>query len=321
MKRASRWAAGILLATMPALNLAAGPDQIPATMPVEARPQAHPRAFIRFVDEGPKGARLEVAQVTYQNPDGVTLRLVSAVHIGEKSYYDALKKDFIGDDAVLYEMVKARNAPPPRPGQHGDHAVTKLQTFLKDKLGLLFQLDAIDYRRPNFVHADLDAETFMNLQEQRGESMASLLLESMSQAMANPAAGQGGDGDLLVLMASPDPARQMRQLLARQMQGIESTLANLGGPNGSVILTERNKRAIEVLGQQLKLGKKRLSLFYGAAHMADLSDRVLAMGFVPVTTQWIMAWDVTIRKDQPSMLQRWFGSPTTRPTTAPSALN
>lgn len=275
--------------------------------------------FLRFVDDGPKGARLEAAEVTYRNKAGVTLRLVSAVHIAEKSYYAALMRGFKNDDAVLYELVKSRGAAPPLKGQHGDSSVTQLQTFLHEKLNLEYQLDEIDYRRPNFVHADLDAETFQELQQQRGESMASLLMQSMTQAMSQPGAG-GGDStaQLLTLVAAPDPERQMKLMLAQEMGDIETTVAGLGGPNGSVILTERNKQAIRVLEQQLKAGRKHLSIFYGAAHMADLSQRVEQLGFAPVETKWQMAWDVTIRADKPSMLQKWFGGAATRPATGPS---
>ena len=34
-----------------------------------------------------------------------------------------------------------------------------------------FQLDGIDYNAGNFVHADLDTETFHRMQEERGESI------------------------------------------------------------------------------------------------------------------------------------------------------
>src|SRR5438132_13552704 len=62
--------------------------------------------FLRFVEDGHSGGRLETAVVTYRNEAGVTVRLVGAVHIGEKSYYEGLNDTFRGDDAVLYELVK-----------------------------------------------------------------------------------------------------------------------------------------------------------------------------------------------------------------------
>jgi hypothetical protein len=274
--------------------------------------------FLRFVEDG-SGSELQAAEVTYCNADGVSVRLVSAVHIGEESYYQSVAKRFEKDDAVLYEMVKPRGMPAPRPGQHSDHAVSQLQRFLKDKLNLAYQLDAIDYTRPNFVHADLDVETFQQLQSERNESMASLMLQSMATALANPPPDAGGDSatQLLTMLAQPDPERQMKLILAQQFDNVEAAAMGLDGPNGSVILSERNKAAIGVLNETIASGKKQIAIFYGAAHMADLARRVEQLGFKPVSTTWYMAWDVTIRKDEPSMLMRWFGT-ATQPTTAPA---
>ena len=39
-----------------------------------------------------------------------------------------------------------------------------------------FQLDDVDYQKKNFVHADLDAETFAKMQEEKGESIVGLML-------------------------------------------------------------------------------------------------------------------------------------------------
>src|SRR5437667_98574 len=71
---------------------------------------------------------------------------------------------------------------PRRPGGariRGAGAIGGLQTMLKNTLELDFQLDAIDYTRPNFVHADLDVETFNALQEKRGESLFGMMLRSI----------------------------------------------------------------------------------------------------------------------------------------------
>jgi len=54
----------------------AEPAKLPATQPAEQQ-------FIRFVEDGKDGGKLETAIVTYKNAGGVTLHLVSAVHIGE----------------------------------------------------------------------------------------------------------------------------------------------------------------------------------------------------------------------------------------------
>jgi len=75
---------------------------------------------------------------------------------------------------------------------------------------------------------------------------------------------------------------------------------------------------MDVLKRTIKSGKKHISIFYGAAHMPDLARRIQAMGFKPVDTVWVKAWDVSIRPDQPSALVRWFGA-ATQPATAPAA--
>lgn len=304
----------VAVLALPVMSLAQTTHPSPTTATTQAAENHN--EFLRFVSDPKTGSQLQAAEVTYRNAAGVTLRLVSAVHIGERAYYHTLAKNFAGDDAVLYEMIKEKGQPIPAPGENGDHAVTGLQQFLRDKLNLAYQLDEIDYRKANFVHADLDLRTFQRLQAARGESMATLLMNSMTQALARGDSGAGGDSasQLIFLIASPDPERQMKLALAQQMQDIEAVAMGLDGPNGSVILSGRNKAAIAVLEEQLKLGKKKLSIFYGAAHMPDLARRVQEMGFTPVSTEWHTAWDVTIRPGQPSMLQKWFGaSPTTEP--------
>jgi hypothetical protein len=71
-----------------------------------------------------------------------------------------------------------------------------------------------------------------------------------------------------------------------------------------VLVTERNKAALKVLSEELGKGKKKIAIFYGAAHMTDMSKRLEAMGFSPVGTRWNVAWDLTIRPDQPSAMER-----------------
>src|SRR5438552_6336952 len=92
--------------------------------------------FLRFVDDNDGGGKLEAAIVTYTNADRVTVHLVSAVHVGEKQYYDDLAKTFGKYDVLLYEMVKPKNAGVPAPGQKSESMVSMFQRALKDLLEL-----------------------------------------------------------------------------------------------------------------------------------------------------------------------------------------
>ena len=287
----------------------------PAATTPAVRQAAMAQGFLRFVDHGAAGGSLETSDVTYRNADGVTVRLVSAVHIGEKSYYDAMAKSFEGDDAVLYELVKPKDAAVPVPGvpRQGGNPIGEVQRFLKDTLNLDFQLDAIDYSARNFVHADMDAETFQKLQEERGETFEMLLLKEVMKAMRGQTPDLAEQGapevdpeqtlrQLIRVITRPDMERQLKLLIARHMVDIEAGAAGFGG-EGSVIVTERNKTAMNVLADTITQGKKRISVFYGAAHMPDFAKRLEAMGFKPVATEWRMAWDLKIRDDQPSAIE------------------
>jgi hypothetical protein len=266
--------------------------------------------FLRFVEEDDGDAVLESAIVTYERKDGVTVHLVAAVHLGEKGYYQGLERAFAGYDALLYELVKGREttagdlrrADRERPGGGSLAAVGLLQRWLRDTLELEFQLEAIDYTRDNFVHADLELERFLELQKERGESLLTLMLRAIKLDLERQARGeevaQVSIIDLMRIFLSKDRAREWKLLLGRQFDDIEARLAGLEGPDGSVILTERNKAAIRVLEETIAGGKKEIGIFYGAAHMKDIEERVRALGFERAREEWRVAWDMRARRPQ-----------------------
>jgi hypothetical protein len=270
---------------------------------------AVPARFMRYVDDGHSGGKFETATVILRNKDGVIIRLVGAVHIGEKSYYQGLNKSFENDDAVLYELVRPKGGGVPQPGQKSDNFINQIQHMMKEVLNLDFQLDDIDYSKPNFVHADMDAETFTKMQEERGETFQQLMLKQLMKAFTkgddNQKPGEQVDPQKVVdgmieMFTRPDMERQIKVAFAKQLDKMEDTALGLDNPNGSVILTERNKVAMKVLENTVASGKRRISIFYGAAHMPDMVTRVKEMGFKPVAVEWTTAWDLTIRPNEPS---------------------
>jgi hypothetical protein len=250
----------------------------------------------------------------------VVVDLVAAVHIADKDFFTALDESFNDYDAVLYEMVASKEllAPTtqgaglrtmradddrpithePSPGRRGGALafVGTMQRFLRDTLKLTFQLEEIDYQRPNFIHADLDAETFARMQSERGESLGGLLMQSMLREMARgDVADQPHLGHLLFALQSPDKDRQLKLLLARQFNKIDDQLAGMEGPKGSVLLTERNKAALRTLKDAMKSGKRTVAIFYGAGHLKGM-EKILTedMGFQQVGPPfWRVAWDMT----------------------------
>jgi hypothetical protein len=271
--------------------------------------------FLRFVPDDSGGGKLQCSVVTYRNADGVTVDLIGAVHIADRPYYQSLNKSFEQYDSLLYEMVKPRDmevgaggAPRQRDGAPAAGRrpralgwVGTMQTFLKDTLDLSFQLEEINYTRPNFVHADLDAETFLEKQAERGESMLTMMLQAMLQEMSReprPAtAAEPGIMDLIQALQSPDRSRQLKLLLAKQFANMDEMMARLDGPDGSVIVTERNKAALNVLNKRVAAGDRRIGVFYGAAHLSGMEKiLILDLGFKQVgEPKWLTAWDMTAK--------------------------
>ena len=277
------------------------------TQPADPSSQLDETRFLRFVGDGTKGGSLETSDVTFTDDKGRKVRLVGAVHIAEAAYFRDVQASVERCDAVLYEMVKPRDSGPPVKGQHSDHGVAQLQRFLKDKLDLSFQLDEIDYTPDNFVHADLDAETFQKMQSQRGESFAMMMLQSLMKSMSDPGAIRQFEDeplDVVDLMTRPDGERQIKLLLARHLGDFEKEAMGLNMLEGSVILTERNKAVMKVLDDSLEDGKRDLAIFYGAAHMPDIAKQLEARGFKATQTRWRAAWDVRIRENEPSAFQK-----------------
>lgn len=291
-----------------------------AAQAAEAAKAPEPPKYLRYVEE-PGKDRLETSIVRFKNKDGATVDLIGAVHIADPGYFETLNQRFKEYDALLYEMVKPKNMEGVRrrePGEGGGSWVSGLQMFMKNQLDLDFQLDRIDYAPKNFVHADLDAETFAERQEARGESMVTLMVNSMlremSKAAKDPAGGAAEVGvmDLIAALQAPDRARQLKIVLAKQFESMDQALDAMGGPDGSVILDERNKQALKVLKAQLDGGKKHVGIFYGAGHMRGMEELLTGlMGFQQDgPPMWLTAWDLS----DPKAVK-----PATRPITVDAA--
>ena len=258
---------------------------------------------LRRVDEEP--VAMDTAIVSYVPADGtrreLIVELIGAVHVADKAYYDKLNDLFQSYDAMLYELVAPPGTRIPKGGQRGGSTspVSGLQNGLKTMLELEFQLDWIDYTRPNLVHADMSPEEMAKSMNDRGESFMQIFFQMMGQSIAMQNSGSGATSDLELLLAlfSKDRAFRLKRIMAEQMQDLSGPLAAFGGPDGSTIITERNKKALEVLVKQIKNGKKRIGIFYGAGHLPDMEERLInQFGLKRADQRWVQAWRLTKQK-------------------------
>jgi hypothetical protein len=95
---------------------------------------------------------------------------------------------------------------------------------------------------------------------------------------------------LLKLLTSKDSSTGLKRMIAEQFDSVEDIMAGVESGGSTVLVGERNRVALEVMDRQITAGKKRLAVFYGAAHLADMEERLIKKGFKPVKTEWLKAW-------------------------------
>ncbi|MAT70037.1 MAG: hypothetical protein CMJ58_10995 [Planctomycetaceae bacterium] len=258
----------------------------------QADPIAMETALIRYVPRADFDADRPVGD--YER----FVDLVGAVHIADRSYYDELNKRFRGYDAVLYELVAPEGTVVPKGrGTSNSHPLGAMQNMMKSALELEHQLEQVDYTARNFVHADMSPEQFMQSMADRNDNFLKMYLRmvgaSMAQQSQNQTTGESPEMDLIMAFMSDDRPRRLKIAMAKQFEGMESLLTGFSGPEGSTIITERNKAALAVLREQLDEGTGKLAVFYGAGHLSDMHQRLIdEFDMQPIAQEWLQAWDL-----------------------------
>jgi hypothetical protein len=279
------------------------PAPAPAAEAAEQKDQ-----FIRVEEKDAKPVALQTAVVRLTKGDA-TLELVGAIHIADKKYYQALNKRFEAYEALLWEGIggdqpPAAAAPADKPAggepNAAGHGEKKKKSGRLDGLhgayesaakflDLAYQMGEIDYTKPNFVHADLSMEEFSTLQAQRGESLFTFMLKAGLQAETIAPAKEPSTLKLLASLIKGDKIG-LKQELVHTLGAGDDQVAALAGD--SVIITDRNAKCLEVLAREVGAGRKKLGIFYGAAHFPDMVKRLAEAGWTLAGTEWVTAWDL-----------------------------
>jgi hypothetical protein len=252
--------------------------------------------FIRYDTEA---GQLDTSIVTMRNDRGQEIDLVSAVHVASPSYYTTLNKRFKDYDAVLYELVIPDEMAGQRlPSQlETGSGVSGIQSMIAQSMGLTTQMAKVDYSPINFVHADLTRTGLAQKMAERQENLMSYMMKVLSASDSTSSAQLGvtdqelAQLDLMAIMSGRTSAKDKKTL--KKLLG--STLASSGGLlsvlGDSALIAERNKAALKVAQKETQSGKRRMAIFYGAAHMPDLKKRLSEEGWKTTRTDWVKAWD------------------------------
>jgi len=276
-----------------------------AEQPVEKK--AAPGKFIRVQRNADKEpTALETAIVRYVPASGegnLTVDLVAVVHIGDKGYYQKLNKEFESYDVVLYELVAPEGTRIPKGGKReGVNPLAMIQQLMKMGMNLESQTEQVDYTKKNFTHADMSPDQIAEAMKKRGDDPLTLILSVAADMLrqqnrqaqekdknAHPAA----DVDPLTLLLDPDGPNKLKKVMAQQMEDLDGATAGLGQTLNTILITDRNGAAMKVFSTEMAKGKKKIAIFYGAAHMPDFEKRLREdFGLKRSSEQWLTAWDL-----------------------------
>ncbi|MFO0913740.1 MAG: hypothetical protein U0795_12340 [Pirellulales bacterium] len=256
----------------------------------QQRPERLETSVIRFVGPHPQGGELQVD-------------LVSAVHLGDKPYYEELNQRFAKYDAVLYELVAPEGTRIPRGGPGSSrHPLGAAQQGMGGALDLTFQLEEVDYTPAHFKHADLSPEEFAESMKQKDESVLKMVFKAMGHAMATQTSSTNGaaDAKMLAAMLADNRPLEMKRVMAEQMANLELATSVFDSPGGSTLISVRNQRAIDVLAREVADGRRKVAIFYGGAHMPDMAAKLQqAWPLVAQQPEWLTAWNLAEPADQP----------------------
>ncbi len=261
---------------------------------------AAPPKFVRAMELPDKISAIQTRTVEYvpESGKGPSIILVGAAHLGTEEYYQTLQKKLDAATVVLFEGVGLGEALKAGPGKLDRDL--GIQKQLAETLGLKFQLDAIDYRRPNFHNSDLKVETVEEEIKERTQNAPETKTDETFSTLMEALQGTGKTAEMLqplmALLGGSEQTRETTRLLFIQVLGRAGELLELArnaSPEMSnlldVILTERNQIVLRDLKEQvgkLKTGES-VAVFYGAAHLPELATRIQEeLGYKPGPEKW-----------------------------------
>ena len=227
----------------------------------------------------------------------VTVDLIAAVHFAERDYYEELNRRFTNYEVVLVEMIAPKGtslAQIAAPSSRKTRKISRvglletLQRGMGKALGLVNQIDAIDYSAENMVLADMDAETLFARIRENGE------LGDMFRGLWGSDVETSRDDGIVepeLSLTSFLLSREKRRLLKRVFAVEIARNQSEGKPLfEESLIHDRNTIVLDKLAGRIAGGAKKLGLFYGAVHIPDIQKRMEESDFRAIRTEELTAW-------------------------------
>jgi hypothetical protein len=123
-----------------------------------------PESYMRVARPDADTVELQIVARQFKpaKGNGPILWLTGVTHIGDVKYYEKLQEHLDAQVLVLFEGVGERPVKPaPKKADDKnapDDEMHSVQSTMATSLGLVFQLEAIDYNRQHFVNSDLSVD-------------------------------------------------------------------------------------------------------------------------------------------------------------------
>lgn len=293
-----------------------------------------PKPYTRIVRPDTNTVELQIAfrRFVPVKGSGPTWWLAGVAHIGEPEYYRALQKQLDAQTVVLFEGVNSDEHPRhvPKSGKPAPEPVAdtntptvggetnagySMQSALAKSLGLVFQLDAIDYDRTNFLNSDLsvlqiqrlllndpDAQPAAPGEKGRSSPAFDMLLQIMDGSSF-----LGSIAKWAIQMVGLDPQMQAttKYVLIEALGGLKGDFGEIRGlpPDMAnllkILIQARNQNVLDDLKTEsanVPPGGS-IAIFYGTGHMPNLEEHITnELHYRPDGEIWFTAFSVDLRK-------------------------
>ncbi len=268
---------------------------------------AQPASYLRVARPSTNAVQLEIALRRFVPVDGEgpEVWLSGVAHVGSPDYYKALQKHLDERDLVLYEgvggPVTGENTSQVAEGAGEDGGgLQDIQATLAEVLGLVFQLDAVNYDRKHFVNSDMSPDDLGRLMGGTGEGSAD------EDEIMGLLSGEASIGTMLksvlgVLGTNPKICALAKVMLIETMGGLKGDLSQIRslGPDMErlmrVLIEDRNRIVMADLKEVLTRPDtpSSIALFYGAGHMDNMERALVGeLGYKPAGEVWLPAFGV-----------------------------
>ncbi len=260
-------------------------------------------SFIRATETEDKKTAAQTLCAEFRPADGQgpSVWLIGVAHLGTAEYYQAIQQRLDKQSVVLYEGIGLENLKA-GPGQATHEA--GIQAGLAKALGLVFQLDAIDYRRAQFINSDIKADAIAGQIKEKSAATGDGKSDPTFDMLMSALRGTGESGAMLnsivsALGRSPEMQETTKALLVEvlgrsdELMGLAQSASPAMRDLLAVLLTERNAVVLGDLRKQLAQRKagESVAIFYGAAHMTELAQRLRDdLHYVPAAQDWETAF-------------------------------